>query len=279
MKRHLEVAVVQNSAGRNAAANLDRIEHMLAGVGGVDLVALPEVFALRGSDTDLREGAEAVGGRLTDWLAERARRAGAWVLGGSIIERDGEQVYNTSVLIGRDGRVASTYRKMHLFEAHLEDGKVVRERDVYAGGREPVLADVEGWRCGMSVCYDLRFPELYRLYSERGAQVLFAPSNFTQRTGRDHWEVLVRARAIENQCFVVAANQCGANPATGIASPGHSPVGGPWGEVLCEAGDDETVLTARLEMSVIEATRHRVPALDHRRIRAGDGRGGAGGTP
>jgi nitrilase len=127
----------------------------------------------------------------------------------------------------------------------------------------------------MSVCYDLRFPELYRLYTERGARLLFVPSNFTQRTGRDHWEVLCRARAIENQCFVVAPNQCGANPATGIASHGHSVVVGPWGEVLCEAGDDETVLTARLDIGALEATRRRVPALDHRRIRAGDGKGGA----
>ena len=265
MKRHLEVAVVQNSAGRDAAANLDRIERMLAGVGDVDLVALPEVFALRGSDTDLREGAEGIPGRLTDWLAERARRAGAWVLGGSIIERDGDRVYNTSILLDRDGRVVARYRKMHLFEAYLEGGKVVRERDVYSAGGEPVLVEVEGWRCGMSVCYDLRFPELYRLYSEQGARLLFVPSNFTQRTGRDHWEVLVRARAIENQCFVVAPNQCGANPATGIASHGHSIVVGPWGEVLCEAGDDETVLTARLDIGALEATRHRVPALDHRR--------------
>jgi len=265
MKRHLEVAIVQNSAGRDAAANLDRIERMLADIGSVDLVALPEVFALRGSAADLREGAEVVPGALTDWLAERARRAGAWVLGGSIIELDGDQVYNTSVLIDRDGRIVARYRKMHLFEAHLDDGKVVRERDVYAAGCEPVFVDMEGWRCGMSVCYDLRFPELYRLYSEQGARLLFVPSNFTQRTGRDHWEVLVRARAIENQCFVVAPNQCGANPATGIASHGHSIVVGPWGEVLCEAGDDEAVLTARLEMSSLEATRHRVPALDHRR--------------
>jgi predicted amidohydrolase len=271
MRPYLAVAVVQSSAGRDVSANLARIERLLEKIKACDLIALPECFALRGSDADLREGAEPVPGPTTERLASWARGRGAWVLAGSVAERDGGGVYNTSVLLDRGGRIAATYRKIHLFEARLEDCRLIREADVFESGRAPALCEVEGWSCGMSVCYDLRFPELYRLYSERGAHVLLAPSNFTQRTGRDHWEVLVRARAIENQCFVVAPDQCGANPATGVESHGQSMVVGPWGEVICEAGAEETVLVARLEARALEETRRRVPVLAHRRLGAEGG--------
>ena len=126
------------------------------------------------------------------------------------------------------------------------------------------MVDIEGWSAGLGVCYDLRFPELSRHYSARGADILFFPSNFTQRTGRDHWEVLLRARAIENQCFVVAPNQCGVNRAIRVVSHGHSMAIGPWGEVLCEAGNREAILTAELDPALLRSTRRRIPALKHR---------------
>lgn len=129
-----------------------------------------------------------------------------------------------------------------------------------------MMVDIEGWRCGLSICYDLRFPELYRGYAALGAHLLLIPANFTQRTGRDHWEVLVRARAIENQCFVVAPNQCGANPSSGVVSHGHSLAVGPWGEVLAAARDEETALHCVLDPAELWRTRQRVPALDHRRL-------------
>ncbi|MCX7933834.1 MAG: carbon-nitrogen hydrolase family protein, partial [Planctomycetota bacterium] len=155
---------------------------------------------------------------------------------------------------------------IHLFEARLEDGRVIRERDLYAPGRKPCLAKAAGWPAGLAICYDLRFPELFRLYAQRGALLFFLPSNFTQRTGRDHWETLVRARAIENQCFVIAPNQCGANPATGVMSHGHSLIVGPWGEILAAAGDEETVIAADLDPELLRRSRHRVPAWQHRRL-------------
>lgn len=264
--RPLTVAAVQCAAGRDTEANLRRIEELAASAEHCDLLVLPEVFALRGSDDDYRKAAEPRSGRLVAWLGQLARTRRAWVLGGSLLERDGDRIYNTSVLVDRGGRPAAFYRKIHLFEAYLEHGQVIRESDVYAAGDDPVAAGVEGWTCGLSICYDLRFPELFRRYAAGGAALLLAPSNFTQRTGKDHWSVLVRARAIENQCFVVAPNQCGANPVTGIESHGHSLIAGPWGEVLAEAGREEAVLTAVLDPAELERIRRRVPALEHRRL-------------
>ncbi|MBN1270474.1 MAG: carbon-nitrogen hydrolase family protein, partial [Kiritimatiellae bacterium] len=200
MTKRLSITLVQNAAGRDRQANLARIESLLGRSVRTNLVVLPEVFALRGSDEDYRGGAEPIPGPLTDCLSAWARRWNAWVLAGSVLERDGDAIFNTSVLIDEVGDVVATYRKIHLFEAHLDTGQVVREADLYSAGREPVLVDIDGWQCGLSICYDLRFPELYRYYAGYGAQALFIPSNFTQRTGKDHWEVLARARAIENQC-------------------------------------------------------------------------------
>ena len=262
----LRVAVLQVSAGSDPEANLRRVEALWAESGPADLVALPEVMALRGSDADYRRCAEPIPGPLTERLAGMAARRHAWLLAGSLIEQTEHGLFNTSILFNRDGVRVAAYRKIHLFEAHLESGQVIRESDTYRAGAQPVLVEVEGWQCGMAVCYDVRFPELFRHYSALGAHVLFLPSNFTQRTGRDHWEILVRARAIENQCFVVAPDQCGANPHTGIPSHGHSLVCGPWGEVLAAAADEETVLRADLDPVLLEQTRRRVPALQHRRL-------------
>ncbi len=262
----LRVALVQNDAGRDVRRNLERMTARLASVTDTDLIALPEVFALRGSEEELRAGAQSLSGEVVQSLRAWARAKRAWVLGGSVLERDGDAVYNTSLLIDRSGDIVSAYRKIHLFEVHMETGVVIRESDVYRGGREPVMADIEGWSAGLSICYDLRFPELYRRYSKQGAHILFIPSNFTQRTGKDHWNVLVRARAIENQCFVVAPAQCGVMPGPDIETHGHSMAVGPWGEVLCEAGPEECVLEVELDTALLDQTRARVPALKHRRL-------------
>jgi len=261
----MRIVAVQQAAGLDPAANLAALDERLAGAGPADLIALPELFAIRGGGEALRRAAEPIGGRQTAWLSALARRHGAWVLGGSLLERDGGRIYNTTVLADRTGRVAAVYRKLHLFEATLENGRVVREQDLYEPGDRPVLAAVEGWTCGLSICYDVRFPELFRFYAARGAELLFVPANFTQNTGKDHWETLVKARAIENQSFVVAPNQCGANPETGVASYGHSLIVGPWGEVLAQAGAEETLLRATLDKAELARVRARVPALQHRR--------------
>ncbi|MEI6564482.1 MAG: carbon-nitrogen hydrolase family protein [bacterium] len=266
LSNHLKVTLVQIGAGRDLQANLGRMKQLLAGVGTTDLIALPEVFAIRGSDEDYRNNAQLLTGPLMNFLASIAHRHNAWVLAGSIVEHHGSSFYNTSVLINRRGEIAASYRKMHLFEAELDSGKFVRESDIWQAGSEPVLADLDGWTCGMAICYDLRFPELFRHYSAQGAQLFFLPSNFTQRTGKDHWEILLRARAIENQCFMIAPDQCGTNPHTGIASYGNSMIIGPWGEILARIEDDEQALTVTLDIHDLEKIRRTIPALAHRKL-------------
>ena len=262
----MKVWLIQHAAGPDVAANLAALDGLMAGIGAADLIVLPEVFAARGGDADLRRAAEPLDGLQAGWLQATARRHGAWVLGGSLLEKDGLRIHNTAVLVDRAGRMAASYRKMHLFEARLENGKLVREQDVYEPGEHPVMADIDGWSCGLSICYDVRFPELYRLYSRRGATLLLIPANFTQNTGKFHWETLVKARAIENQCFVVAPNQCCTNAVTGVASYGHSLIVGPWGEVLAEGGTEAGLFHATLDKAQLKAVRDRVPALKHRRL-------------
>lgn len=276
----LVVSIAQNSAGRYVAENLARLEQILLEAPPSNLLAFPEVFAVRGSDDDYRAAEESLGvtptgttegsclrdGPIVKWLRALAQRTNSWVLAGSLIEKDAARRYNTSLLINRSGGIAASYRKIHLFEARLGNGQVIRERDIYEAGSDPVTAKVEGWKCGLAVCYDLRFPELFRHYADLGAHLFFVPSNFTQKTGIDHWETLVRARAIENQAFIMAPDQCGENPFTGIESHGHSMIAGPWGEVLCRAGDEECVITAKLDPAELAKTRARIPVLEHRRL-------------
>lgn len=264
--KKLTVTIIQTSSAADAERSLARVDELLAQTPPSDLIALPEVLAVRGSSADYRRLAEPVPGPTAEHLAAAAADRGSWLLAGSIVERSGEETYNTSILFNRAGNIAATYRKIHLFEARLEDGAVVRESDSYAPGTEPTLADLEGWICGMSICYDIRFPELYRRYADRGSHILFVPADFTQNTGKDHWELLLRARAVENQCFVVAPNQCGANEKTEVVSYGHSMVVGPWGDVLCRAGDRDAVLTAELDPETLSNVRARIPVLRHRKL-------------
>jgi predicted amidohydrolase len=263
---HLRVTLAQVNAGRDIQANLGRLKQLLSGIGTTDLIALPEVFAIRGSDRDYQDTAQPLSGPLMNFLASVSHRHNAWVLAGSIVESGEGAVYNTSVLMNRRGEVVATYRKIHLFEAELDSGEVIRESDLWTAGSAPVIADLEGWQCGMAICYDLRFPELFRHYSAQGAHLFFVPANFTQRTGQDHWEILLRARAIENQCFVIAPDQYGTNPHTGIASYGNSMAVGPWGEVLGRIGEGESTLTVTLDKRDLENTRRRIPALAHRKL-------------
>ncbi len=262
----LRIILLQNSAGADVERNLAGIARLLRRAPACDLIALPEVFAIRGNDADYRAAAERLPGPITEHLMALAARARAWILAGSVIEQGRGKIYNTSVLINRQGRIVAHYRKIHLFEANLDNGQIVRESDIYTAGDKPIMAEVEGWSCGLAICYDLRFPELFRYYSRHGAALFFVPSNFTQKTGKDHWETLVRARAIENQAFVVAPNQCGINPRTGIASHGHSLVVGPWGDVLAVAGNKATILTVTLQPEDLRRTRARIPVLRHRRL-------------
>ena len=204
----LPVALVQLDATGDVAANVARAADLAAeaAAGGARLVALPEYLQYRGGDDGYRASARPIPGDHTAPFAAVAQRHGAWVLVGSLAETsaDPDRPYNTSVLIRPDGTIAATYRKIHLFDVAVDDGPVDAESARVTAGAETVVADVDGVAVGLSICYDIRFPELYRTLALAGAQVLTVPANFMERTGRDHWEVLLRARAIENGAWVIA---------------------------------------------------------------------------
>jgi predicted amidohydrolase len=266
----LPVALVQLDATDDVVANVGRAAALAdtAAQGGARLIALPEYLHYRGPDAGFRASAEPIPGSLTEPLAEVARRRGAWILAGSVAERsdDPERPFNTSILLGPDGAVAAIYRKVHLFDVAVEDGPVDTESARVTAGSDPVCVDVEGVRIGLTICYDLRFPELYRTLALAGAEVLTVPANFTERTGRDHWEVLLRARAIENGAWVLAPSQIGGPP--GQPAFGRSMIVDPWGTVVAQASDQVGIITADIETDRVAAVRHQIPVLANRRPEA-----------
>jgi predicted amidohydrolase len=263
----LPVALIQTDAGPDPEANVARAAALAesAAAAGARLIALPEYLQYRGPDDGFRASARPIPGPFTAPFAEIARRHGCWILAGSIAEtsEDPARPFNTSALLGPDGEVAARYRKIHLFDVAVERGPVDTESARVTGGTEPVVADVDGVRLGMTICYDLRFPELYRTLALAGAEILAVPSNFMERTGRDHWEVLLRARAIENGAWVIAPSQIGGPP--GQPAYGHSMVIDPWGIVVAQAPDRETVIHAVIETDRVAAARRQIPVLANRR--------------
>jgi deaminated glutathione amidase len=231
---------------------------------GARLVVLPERWAhIDGART--LEGAEPLEGPALSAAREWARELGIHLLAGSIAEpADTRRAFNTSVLIDPAGAIAAIYRKIHLFDVTV-GGREYRESAQTAPGAEAVTGEVDGHIVGMSVCYDLRFPELYRALVERGAEIMAVPAAFTSVTGRDHWEPLLRARAIENQCYVLAAGQYGAH-GDGSVSHGRSMIIDSWGTVLAQVSDGEGVAVADLDFGALDEIRARLPALSHRRL-------------
>ena len=263
----LPVALVQLAATDDVAANIELAVALTdtAAAGGARLIALPEYLQYRGPDDGFRASARPVPGPHTEPFADVARRRGAWVLVGSVAETSGDpqRPYNTSVLIAPSGEIAATYRKVHLFDVAVDQGPADTESARVTAGGAPVCADVDGVAVGLTICYDLRFPELYRTLALAGAQVLTVPANFTERTGRDHWEVLLRARAIENAAWVLAPSQIGGPP--GQPAFGRSMVIDPWGTVVAQAPDGVGIVTADIETDRVAAVRRQIPVLANRR--------------
>jgi predicted amidohydrolase len=258
-------------SGPDRDANLDRARVLVAGAvaGGARLVVLPELFATMGNAEVLRRSAESVhDGPTITWARQLGRELGVWLVAGSVVERDGDQLYNTSALVGPDGAVVATYRKVHLFDSAVP-GAGYHESAVLSPGDRVVVADVGGLRMAWATCYDLRFCELTRIGALKGANVLVVPAAFTAVTGSAHWELLVRARAVENQMYVVAAGQWG-SPGPGLAFHGHSMVVDPWGTVLDEVGDGDGVAYGAVDPGQVAAVRLDLPALANRRPGAYD---------
>lgn len=268
----LRAACVQMNTRGDVAGNVRVATELLEAAAdlGATLVALPETWAFKGSREGILAGAEQPDGASNAALAAVAARRGIWLLAGSVYEPspESDRVYNTSVLFAPDGAVHAVYRKIHLFD--VTSGTVVyRESREVAPGAEVVTARVSAAdgrpvTLGMTVCYDLRFPELYRSLALRGAEVLCAPAAFTAHTGAAHWEVLVRARAIENTCFVLAPDQTGEHLPE-RACFGHSMIVDPWGTVLASLDDEIGVCVADLDLGRLAAVRAQIPSLENRR--------------
>jgi deaminated glutathione amidase len=262
-------AAVQMSSGADHAANLSRATALIrsAAARGARLIVLPEVFAWRGPRADEPAACETIPGPTTDVLASLARECRIHLCIGSILETAPEdaRAFNTSCLLGPDGSLLGRYRKIHLFDVDLPGRVTVKESATRAPGKEPIVVPTELGVLGLSICYDLRFPELYRHLVRRGAQVLLVPSAFTFPTGAAHWEVLCRARAVENQCYLIAPDQTGRSP-HGFADFGESMIVDPWGRVLARAPDGEGVITAEIDLDYLARVRSELPSLANVRL-------------
>jgi len=263
----LSAAAIQLTASADTPGNFEAAERLVreAVARGAQLVLLPEQWPLWGSDEQMRAGAQPLEGPVAAWARELARELAIDLVAGSFSEIGaGGRLHNTSLHVTPTGEVRSVYRKIHMFDVAV-GGTEYRESAVYAPGEEIVVSATEaGVTLGMTVCYDLRFPELYRILALRGARVLLVPAAFTMATTRDHWETLLRARAIENQAFVIAANAIG-EYLPGRVVGGRSMIIDPWGVVLAQAGDGPCAIVAELDLERQARVREQLPSLANRR--------------
>jgi deaminated glutathione amidase len=270
--RKLVAAAIQMSSTPDKGENTETAGALIgeAVSAGADLIALPELWSFHGLDEVYRENAELVPGPTTEFLGDLARELGVYLLGGSILEGEpgADRLSNTSTFFAPSGQLTAVYRKIHLFDVKVSDRDYLESANI-APGDEIVTAKAGAATLGLSVCYDVRFPELYRLLVLRGAEILAVPAAFTLQTGKDHWEILLRARAVENQAFVVAPAQWGCK-ADGRWTYGRSMIVDPWGTVLATCPDRNGYALATLDLDYLDRFRTEFPALANRRPEAYD---------
>jgi deaminated glutathione amidase len=263
----LRVAAVQMHSSDIKSDNIEQALELIerAASYGATLVALPEVWTYLGDTAGIASITDDIPGPLTERLADAARRHGIYLHCGSIYERvAGEpRAHNTTVVLGPDGDIIGRYRKIHLFDVSIGDSVAFTESEMIAPGDETVVIDLGGVKLGLSICYDLRFTELFRMLALDGAEIIALPAAFTQFTGKDHWEVLLRARAIENQVFMLAPNEHGRHPG-GSVTYGRSMIVDPWGTVLATAADGPGVAIADCDLNALARIRREVPSLANR---------------
>jgi predicted amidohydrolase len=266
----MKISVLQLNNAGDVQANLRNIADLVDAAvktDNPDLVVLPEMSACRSSSVvTLRESGEPIGeltGPTHEFLSALASRHRINLISGSTIERSGGEFFNTGVLIGRDGQILTKYRKIHLFDVTLPDGTPHLESSVFGRGTEVVTFALEGVTVGFTICYDLRFPVLFKKLAELGADIIVVPAAFHFRTGVDHWEVLLRARAIETQCYVVAPDQTGSFDDGAGESFGHSMIVDPWGLITAQVSHGPGYATARFDRGYLEDVRRRMPVLQH----------------
>ena len=272
----MKITTLQMNPRSDKPANLEQARALAlraVGADAPDMLVLPEVFAFMGSSVaDKRAAAEelpeagSTGGLAYETLRGMAREHGVFVHGGSFVEHAGDEFFNTTVAFDRSGNELARYRKIHLFDVSTPDGREYRESATFGAGREIVTYKADDITVGCSICYDLRFAELYRALAEAGANVIMVPAAFTLQTGKDHWEVLLRARAIETQTYVVAAAQTGTYHEGNDerASWGHSMIVDPWGHILAQAREGTGHATATVEQDYLDQVRQRIPVAQHR---------------
>ena len=270
MTTNYRLAAIQMRSKMDKSANIACAKELIgcAISQGVKLVALPEMFNCLGAYSEMVLLAETIPGETTEWLSALAQENSIYIHCGSIYEKDqnSERVYNTSCIIGPTGNILTRYQKIHLFDVDLPDDFSSLESNWITAGDIVVVSDTDLGKIGMSVCYDLRFPELYRRLSKQGAELLFVPAAFRATTGAAHWEVLLRARAIENQAYVIAPNQWGDHE-DNLSNYGNSMIVNPWGEIIARAENKEdAVLIAEIDLLNLKKIREHLPALDHRQI-------------
>jgi len=275
----MRVSVIQMNQGSDKAANLASAEALIGAAVAADrpgLVSLPETWTNLGGGRDSRRAAAEVlpapgaeGGAAYELMRGLARQHGIFVHGGSMIEDGGEKLFNTTVVFNPGGEEIARYRKVHLFDIVAPDGTGYRESALYGAGDQLVLFEAGGVRFGCTICYDMRFAEHYVALRRAGAEAILVPSNFTLQTGKDHWEVLLRARAIETQCWIVAAASHGQYEERGVQRSvyGHSLVADPWGHVVAKCSDGVGWATARLDAALTARVRRDMPVLEHRDAR------------
>lgn len=274
----MRISVIQMNQGSDKAANIAQARALIEAALAADrpgLVTLPETWTNLGGGREARTAAAELlpepggtGGPAYEFLREVARANGIHVHGGSIIEQGAEKLFNTTLVFDPEGREIARYRKIHLFDITGPDGTGYRESALYGAGEALVTFDAGGIRFGCTICYDMRFPEQFLALRRAGAEAILVPSNFTLMTGKDHWEVLLRARAIESQCWILAAASWGAYEERGATRQvyGHSLIADPWGHVVAKVSDGIGFATARLDAAVTARVRRDMPVLEHRRL-------------
>ncbi len=262
----MKVAAIQLRVNSNYEENLKKAFHFMdvAQKEGADVISLPENFSFVKTDKSTSFKFHTLDGELVTSLRNFSKRNSVYLLAGSFIEkRDGyEKFFNTSIFIDREGKIRAIYRKIHLFDFYLEEGRAFLESSRFEGGNEIVYEKVEEFTFGLTICYDLRFPEIYRLLAKRGVNVFFIPSAFTLRTGRDHWEILLKARAIENFSYVIAPSLWGKSSEK-IVNNGRSMILDPWGNILATAPDRECVIYGELDFNYLKEKRNLLQSLNH----------------
>lgn len=262
-----KIATCQLDVLQKKDDNLEKAKELIkeASYNGADLVVLPEMFNCPYDNSFFPEFAEEFSGITTDFLSKLAQNESIYIVGGSIPEKEGDNIYNTSYIFDRKGKVIGKHRKMHLFDIDIEDGISFKESDTLGYGNNVTVFDTEFCKIGVAICYDMRFPELMRLMALKGAEIIIVPAAFNMTTGPAHWHALAKIRAIDNQVYFVAASPS-RNVDSSYVAFGHSLIVDPWGDIISEADEKEGIIYGNIDLSRIKKIRNQLPLLKHRRI-------------